>query len=325
MLQLILIILFAAGGKIEHTSIELTGLPQINPSTILIDDKQNCWVSDYSEHIVAKFAADGKYLFQLGRDGHGPGEIFKPYAMVLLDEDQTILVSSNQGQTQYFGTKTGAYLKQRLPISFMFQAFALEHDKIFLPFSPLPGKKTVHHIINRKGEVLDGWFSKAWLEAYVMKKESTGSFQTAFMHDDHTVYFADPYHPVVLYLKKKEKEPRKWELRIPKGFREVPAPLPPGAGFDPIKHDKWYNSFSKLFIYPLGKNYLAASWLNSEFAPNILQIYNIKTKELVVNNVETINYIRYANENKLYCTEIRDSGNIDDYDRLFLHTYTFIQ
>lgn len=323
--MLILTLLLFTSPRVEHTQLELRGLPQLVSGNILVDSKNNVWVTDYSDHIVVKFDSKGNFLFQLGRPGHGPGEIYKPSALVLLDNENTIVVSSNQGQTQFFNANTGEYLNKKLPFTFMFQAFPWKNDQIFLPFCTLPGKQTVNHIIDKSGTLIESWHSKAWVESYLINKTSTGAFQTAFLASDKTVYFADPYYPIILYQKKNESQPKEWSLKQPKGFQEIPPPLPFEARFNPKKQGKWYATFSKLFIYALGEKYVAASWLNEDFAPNILQIYDIHTKEIVINNVETANYIAYTNKNKLYCTEIRETDGAEEISTLILHTYAFVE
>jgi len=87
----------------------LTG---INPGRIFLVDKTGAIFSDYSENAIAKYSAEGKYLFDIGRKGEGPGDIKRLGWFVINPIDEVIytteFVNGNKWISKF--SKEGKYL-----------------------------------------------------------------------------------------------------------------------------------------------------------------------------------------------------------------------
>ena len=95
------------------------------PTDVAVGPRGNIFVTDgYGNRRIVKFAPDGRYLAQWGREGSGPGEFINPHAIDISTQGQLYVSDRENNRVQVFdtyGTFKGAY---RLPAA----TYAAIHD-----------------------------------------------------------------------------------------------------------------------------------------------------------------------------------------------------
>jgi len=79
------------------------------PRTILVDEGDNIYVSDYQDAVIKVFDPDGKYVKTIGRKGEGPGEFQAMTDMAFLPDGRLLAFDIRQRRTSLFD-RSGDFL-----------------------------------------------------------------------------------------------------------------------------------------------------------------------------------------------------------------------
>ncbi|MFC1545699.1 6-bladed beta-propeller [Gemmatimonadota bacterium] len=82
------------------------------PSGLFLDDAGNVYVPDGSHHSILVFDREGTFLYQIGKEGSGPGEINSPSHAYLAWNGELVIPDMQSQRTSYF-TKEGEFLRSR--------------------------------------------------------------------------------------------------------------------------------------------------------------------------------------------------------------------
>jgi peptidylamidoglycolate lyase len=81
------------------------------PTDVAIDDDGCFYISDgYKNSRIIKFSAEGKYLFEWGKKGDGPGEFNIPHSITLDEQGNVYVADRENNRVQVFDT-TGTFLR----------------------------------------------------------------------------------------------------------------------------------------------------------------------------------------------------------------------
>jgi len=72
-------------------------------------DTGGVFVTDSSRHLVLRFDEAGRLVQSLSRQGHAPGELYKPKAIVVDERGRLIVVDHGDNRAQIF-TPGGDYV-----------------------------------------------------------------------------------------------------------------------------------------------------------------------------------------------------------------------
>ncbi|HNP23327.1 MAG TPA: peptidyl-alpha-hydroxyglycine alpha-amidating lyase family protein [Panacibacter sp.] len=82
------------------------------PTDVAVTKNGAFYVSDgYGNSRVAKFSADGKFLFAWGKEGSGPGEFNIPHG-ITLDENENVVVADRENRRVQLFDSTGKFLRE---------------------------------------------------------------------------------------------------------------------------------------------------------------------------------------------------------------------
>lgn len=74
----------------------------VRPQSLLIDKKNQLWVTDSCNHRVQVFNPDGKRLFSWGAEGSEPGKLFYPYGIAMDNAGDIYLCEYGNSRVQKF-------------------------------------------------------------------------------------------------------------------------------------------------------------------------------------------------------------------------------
>jgi len=97
------------------------------PTDVAVTNDGSFYVSDgYGNSRVVKFSAAGKYLFEWGTKGNGPGEFNIPHA-ISLDKNENVYVADRENSRVQAFDSTGKFLKEYKDKSFGY-LYAVNYD-----------------------------------------------------------------------------------------------------------------------------------------------------------------------------------------------------
>ena len=318
-----LFLVFLTSGELKKiASIDLSHVYTAS-YRIAEDDTKNIWFADYWESKVYKLDPQGNILKDLAPKGRGPGEIFKPFGMEVVKEHLVVYLAS--GKMMLFDTKSGQYLKE-LKKRFPSARILKWDDATLLSFM---GKRENSdkriHTIGMDGIEQESWLESSWYADYLRKRRNhvSGVFSVA-KDEKGNLYFADSFYPEVCKLQYLKGEPREWRVKIPKHFREKPSkPMPLSYRGNRAKMQQWHSSFTHLYgLEIIQGNYLAVCWEITDPHPFSLDLYDLATHDLVVQNFKVPGRLVASSGTELYIMEIKEPENdLEASDQLFLHAY----
>ena len=103
------------------------------PTDVAVGPRGNIFVTDgYGNRRIVKFAPDGRYLAQWGREGSAAGEFINPHAIDISSEGQLYVADRENNRVQVFdtyGTFKGAY---RLPAATYAAIHSAGSDQLYV-------------------------------------------------------------------------------------------------------------------------------------------------------------------------------------------------
>lgn len=101
---------------------------------IAVDEDENIFILDISDHNIKKFNSQGTHLLTIGRKGQGPGEMFfpNPYTCLRIFKDEVYVIDNGNKKINIFNKNSGTFINS-IQINFSkVTDFTVVNDNIFL-------------------------------------------------------------------------------------------------------------------------------------------------------------------------------------------------
>jgi len=107
---------------LEDEAVTQTGLYRLD--TFAVDDDKNIYILAFrsEQNHIYKFNPEGKFIISFGKNGQGPGELARPYAIILTNKKE-LMVTDPENTKLVFFSKEGSLLREfylKRNISFMY-------------------------------------------------------------------------------------------------------------------------------------------------------------------------------------------------------------
>jgi len=259
-------------------SIAITVDPSATGAAIALDLKGNIYYANYWEHAVYGLDQDGALHMRYGSPGGGPGELHKPFQLLLHDQDQFLVVVGGDDRIQVFSTQSGAFVRS-LP-------YLGVNGLMSNPAGGFLGigmqDKFLIQEIDEQGQK-----GKEWMRGLGYSSAAASIRWSFAMSPRGTIYYAEGVTPELLHAQWRDEQVKVWTLSIPAHYVDPPGkPLPQEAYFDRKKVEAYYDSFSQiydLFVLPESEVLLVV-WKINEPVPYAVEAYDLKTRQRVLAN-----------------------------------------
>ena len=154
-----------------------------------IDDEGKIYVADSRHNEIFCFDSDGKYLFQFGRKGQGPGEFIRPYYINFYEN--IIIIYDNGNRRFQFFDKQGKYLKSFKSFKTYVDIFVNKEGQIFAAPLPNPANDYLIDVLSEDGHLLYSFGDPP------NKKDSFLNFPILNGNYDKEIYVAFRFLPIV--------------------------------------------------------------------------------------------------------------------------------
>jgi hypothetical protein len=98
--------------------------------TIAIATDGCIFVSNFKEHNIFKFSPSGEYIKKFGRKGQGPGDLYYPHHLSILDNKYLVISEDFRYLQISLFDLQGKYIKKLKTEFYVFDVIALKKDKI---------------------------------------------------------------------------------------------------------------------------------------------------------------------------------------------------
>jgi hypothetical protein len=117
-----------------------------------IDKNANIYVADSRHNKIFCFDSNGKYLFQYGRQGQGPGEFNRPYNIAFF-KNHIVIYDNGNSRIQFFNTQ-GKFVKSIKLFKTYVDFFINKEGKIYAALLPSPVNKHLIDVLSEDGHYL---------------------------------------------------------------------------------------------------------------------------------------------------------------------------
>lgn len=167
------------------------------PNGIAVSADGSVYILEYNNHRVQVFTREGIYKKTIGRNGQGPGDLWRPCALTLDNNDHLIVLDGGNYRVQYFDAN-GKYLRSfKTPNSTSNQICVTSKGKIVIAFFNQPlVSQTLVTVFDDQGKIERKFGTPNYSQRSILDTENgEGSLiDTDQQGDIYVAFMCTPYY-----------------------------------------------------------------------------------------------------------------------------------
>ncbi len=270
--------------------------------SIITDPEGNFYAALYLDSRIYKFGQNGKFLQEIAPPGKGPGEVIKPMAIFLMENNRKLIVIEGSGKWHAFEAETGKFLEY--PSTYLpARRWAKWDDNHILGFFT-----TSDHFfmkVKTTGKVVKKWAEEPSIEPGILR---TRLFAVAVTPDKRVLYQEGMFPEVLVYTEGSNNHVGR-KLKPPAYYREPPKPYNfKKEGYNRIKMRGYLSSFTQLArLAILDEKYLVVLWIIHEPYDSCLAVYDLAFWKPVVQDFISPGRVFHTSKDLIYVVEEIDT------------------